>query len=231
MHRLELPRDLARELKSCPLFAAMDDAQLKEVSGGCSAYSLESGEHLFEQGQKAERFYVVRSGQIKLFRLSPNGNEKVIELVRPGQSFAEAVMFMDIQEFPVSAEALGPSEVVVVSNRVFLNVLRKSVDTCFRVMGDMSVRLRQRINEVEGLTLQNATLRLINYLLYEIPDCCDDSCQIDLPAAKNIIASRLSVKPETLSRILHDLSDAQLISVQGLTIQIHDIEGLRAYVK
>lgn len=219
--------DLSAPLRQSPLFSALNDEQLARVVDAANVLSLETGEHLFEFGQPASHFFLLLSGQIKLYRLSPAGNEKVIEIVQPGQTFAEAVMFMDRQDFPVSAQALGEVEVVSIANKAFSAVLRESVDTCFRVMGDMSVRLRQRLNEIDALTLQNATLRMVNFLLYQCPDGHGNCVKVQLPAAKHVVASQLSIQPETLSRILGNLSTRGLISVQGLDIVIHDVEGLR----
>lgn len=219
------------ELREHALFTALTDDQLARAEQHASFIQLDAGEHLFEQGQRADRFFLVRSGQLKLYRLSPSGHEKVIEIVRPGQTFAEAVMFMDIKDYPVNAEAVSPAEVVAFSNRVFLGILQESQETCLQMLGDMSVRLRQLLAEIDALTLQNATLRLVNYLLYEIPEGAEESAEINLPAPKNIIASRLSVQPETLSRILHNLSDAGLINVKGLHITVNDIDGLRSWAQ
>jgi len=216
------------ELRGHPLFKGLEEHELAKIKEGVHLLHFAEGEHLFSQGQLADRFFLVRQGQVKLYRLSPTGNEKVIEIISPGQSFAEAVMFMDVQRYPVSAQALTPVELYAINNKNFLAVLRESVDTCFRVMGDMSIRLRKRLNEIDALTLQNATLRLVNYLLGQVPKDADNDVDVELPAAKNIIASRLSVQPETLSRILHNLSDKGLISVKGLHVVIHDVKGLRA---
>jgi len=218
-----------QELRSHALFNGLNDAELAKIKEGIQLVQLAEGEHLFSQGQPAERFFMLRRGQIKLYRLSPTGNEKVIEIIRPGQCFAEAVMFMEGQRYPVSAQALAPAELYSINSRNFLSVLRGSVDTCFRVMADMSVRLHHRLNEIDALTLQNATLRLVNYLVGQAPKNADREAEVALPAAKNIIASRLSVQPETLSRILHSLSDQGLISVKGLSVHIHDLQKLRAY--
>ena len=217
------------ELRRLPVLAALSDEQLARVRRGARLVELAEGEHLFEHGQRAERFFMLREGRIKLYRLSPEGDEKVIEIIRPGQSFAEAVMFMEGKRYPVSAQALVRSELVAFDNAVFLQILRESVDTCFRVMAAMSMRLRARVNEIEALALQNATLRLVNYLLGELPEDAGDSAVIRLPAPKNVIASRLSVQPETLSRILHQLCDKGLITVQGRTITVHDVPALRRY--
>lgn len=220
---------LQQNLKDNHLFSALSDEQLEQLSSAITVKSLAQGGHLFEAGSKAEEFYLVASGQIKLYRLSPAGQEKVIEIIRPGQTFAEALMFLDIPAYPVNAQALADTKVYAIKNRAFMEILRGSVDLCFKVMADISMRLKRHLNEIDALTLQNATLRVVNYLSYLVPNCADSSVQIALPAAKNVIASRLSITPETFSRILHTLSDKGLITVDGLQIQVHDVVQLRAF--
>ncbi|MCW8972111.1 MAG: Crp/Fnr family transcriptional regulator [Gammaproteobacteria bacterium] len=220
-----------KELQKNHLFRALDRGQMEALQPHISIKSLKQGEHLFEEGQKAEAFYLLRQGQIKLYRLAPSGQEKVIEIVRPGHSFAEALMFLEVPAYPLSAQALTNVELFVIRNRGFLELLSGSVETCFHVMADISVRLKGLLNEIDALTLQNASLRLVNFLLYLVQEqeVCEGCVEITLPAAKNIIASRLSIQPETLSRILANLGNQGLISVEGLNITVHDPEGLRTY--
>jgi CRP-like cAMP-binding protein len=211
------------------LFRSLSDEQFEPLLQEISMRSLQQGQHLFEEGSSAGAFYLLIEGQVKLYRLSPTGQEKVIEIVRPGQTFAEALMFLDIPAYPVSAQALSDIEYFVIRNKGFLQLLSQSVETCFHVMADFSMRLRGLLNEIDSLTLQNASLRLINYLLYLAQEVegGEGCAEITLPAAKNIIASRLSIQPETLSRILGNLSGKGLISVEGLNIKVLDIDGLR----
>ena len=213
------------------LFRALSEEQLTLLLQDVTIKQLEQGQHLFEQGAEASAFYLLHRGQVKLYRLSPSGQEKVIEIVRPGQTFAEALMFLDIPAYPLNAQALTDTELFVIRNKGFLQLLSQSVDTCFHVMADFSVRLRGLLNEIDALTLQNASLRLVNYLLYLVQEVesIEGSAEITLPAAKNIIASRLSIQPETLSRILSNLSSKGLISVDGLNIKVLDVEGLRTF--
>lgn len=220
---------LQQNLSENHLFSALNEEQLEQLNSAITVKSFDLGEHLFEAGSKADEFYLVSSGQIKLYRLSPTGQEKVIEIIRPGQTFAEALMFLDIPTYPVNAQALADTKLYAIKNRAFMELLRGSVDLCFNVMADISMRLKRHLNEIDALTLQNATLRVVNYLSYLIPNCAEAAVQITLPAAKNVVASRLSVTPETFSRILHTLSDKGLITVDGLLIQIHDVEKLRNY--
>jgi CRP-like cAMP-binding protein len=218
-------------LRQNPLFKALSDEQFAQLLQDVTLRRIEQGQYLFEAGAEASAFYLLHRGQVKLYRLSPTGQEKVIEIVRPGETFAEALMFLDIPAYPVSAQALSDSELFVIRSKTFIHLLAESVETGFYVMAHISMRLRALLNDIDALTLQNASLRLVNYLLFlagEV-EAEDDSTELTLPAAKNIVASRLSIQPETLSRILGNLSGKGLISVDGLNIKVLDMEGLRRF--
>jgi CRP-like cAMP-binding protein len=186
---------------------------------------LADGEALFEQGDPARRFYLVLKGQIKLYRLSPEGNEKVIEIVTPGNTFAEALMFLNHPHYPVGATAIGAVELLGIDTGDFVRMLRESVETCFLIMGDMSRRLRGLIGEIDNLSLHSATCRVAGYLLRRADEEGDG---FDLGVPKLVIASRLTVKPETFSRIIRDLSDQGIIRVQARQIEVLDRVALQA---
>ncbi len=214
---------LLQDLRRGMLFARLSPEQVQRVGRLARRIHLEEGRSLFEQGDVAERFYLVLRGHIKLFRLSPDGNEKVIEVVAPGSTFAEALMFLDRPRYPVSAVALSDAELISVDARDFAGMLRESVDTCFLLLGDMSQRLRGLIREIDDLSLQSATCRVAGYLLKRAPP---DADTFELEVAKGVVASRLSVKPETFSRIIKSLSEQGLISVHGSRVEVLDRVGL-----
>ena len=91
------------ELHQIPLFAALDDQQLANFLKSSKAISLAAKKTLFEKGSPAEHFYLLRSGQVKLYCLSADGDEKVIEIINPSQTFAEAILFMPKHIYPVCA--------------------------------------------------------------------------------------------------------------------------------
>ena len=186
------------------------------------------GEILFHAGDPAEQFFVVESGLIKLSRSNPDGQEKVIHLVRPRESFAEAVMFMDAKRFPVTAEALETSRLVAIPSDAYRNVLKDSPDTCMRLLADLSMRLRHRLDDIDQLTLQQSRPRVVRYLLAQASGQIHAGDEVQLPAPKHVVASRLSMTPETLSRILHELGSGGLIRVQRRRVTLVDPEGLRA---
>ena len=223
------PSVSSSELHQLPLMSQLSNTQLKKIQKTMKFICLNGGEHLFEHGEDAERFYLVRSGQIKLYRVSMEGSERVIDIIQPGQIFAENCLFLEKEKYPFGAEALSNTELLAFDFKTFRLILEESKYTCFKLMTDMSSCLHQYLDQVDYLTLQNASFRLINYLLHQVPDdhCPDDVCVIHLTTTKNIIASTLSIQPETFSRILRTLKNRKLIEVNGKMITINNVSQLK----
>jgi len=216
------------ELRRHHLFAGLNDAQMERLLQTAHIMHLEEGQLLFASQQEAKHFYMVHSGSIRLYLSSPDGSEKVVHLVDPGETFAEAITFMDGQRYPLNASALSKSEVIAFSNATFREILRESTETCFRLMADMSTWLKKQIQDINALTLQNATLRFTNYLLHQVPPGQLLDVSIELSAPKHVIASRLSIQPESFSRILRNMQKNGLITVEGSTIHIANVDTLGA---
>jgi CRP/FNR family transcriptional regulator, dissimilatory nitrate respiration regulator len=213
------------QLKENWLFASLTPEQLQRVASHAEHMQLIEGQHLFEQGDEARRFFLILSGQIKLFRLSPDGNEKVIEIFSAGQTFAEALMFHEHSCYPVCASALTDSEVISLHSKDFVSMLRESVDSCFLLMADMSQRLHRLIKEIDDLSLQSGTRRVASYLI-NLAGLDNDKFELDIP--KGVMASRLSLKPETFSRIIKNLHDKNILTVSRRSIEIHNRKELQA---
>jgi CRP-like cAMP-binding protein len=211
------------ELKTAPLLAGLNAEQLQRVSQHATRVVLGAEQMLFRQGDPAERFYLVLKGQIQLFRLSPAGAEKVIEIVAPGQTFAEALMFLNAPRYPVCAGALTPAELLSLDARDFTEMLRGSVETCFLMLGSLSQRLRGLIGEIDNLTMHTASSRVARYLLAKSPD---DRQSMKLDVRKGVLASRLSIQPETFSRVVKDLGCRGIIEVNGARVTILDRTAL-----
>lgn len=218
------------ELRRLPLLSELDENQLVRMRDSRRTIEIGAGETLFHQGESSRHFYYVDAGAIKLFRVSPAGQEKIVEIIRSGQTFAEAVMFFERPLYPVNAEALEKTTLTAFDSAVFMRMLRESTDTCIRLLGTLSMRLHHRVNEIDALSLQNSTLRVVHFLLGRLPDGDEVEKVIELEAAKKIIAARLSIQPETFSRVLHALTDAGAISVDGRRIVVKDEDALEAFL-
>ena len=205
------------------LFLGLSDVQLDDVRRHSHYMELDEGKSLFCQGDDVISFYLVISGKIKLFRVSQEGKEKVVDIVSSGDTFAEALMFMDHPHYPVNATALSNCRVLGINANHFKGMLRESIDTCFLLMGCMSFRLRSLVQEIDTLSLNTGTMRIVSYLLQNAPE---DSDTFDLDIAKSVIASRLSVKPETFSRILKNLHLQNILTISGRKVTIHDRKAL-----
>jgi len=211
------------------LFSALTKEQFSLISASSKSIQLKEGELLFEQKQAAKYFYLLETGDIKLYRLSADGAEKVIELIRAGQTFAEAVMFMHGSVYPVNAQALTDSRLIQVEMEMFRNLLEHSPQTNLKILGHMSRRLHGLVQEIDQLTLQNAKMRVVQFLLQALPTDATSPCQLKWDTPKTVLASRLSVRPETFSRILKQLTQEHLIKVDGKSIEITDIDRLKCY--
>lgn len=207
------------------LFADLGEARLARLLSSAHKLTLQASESLFHQGDEALRFYFVVKGQVRLFRMAPSGHEKVVDVVRTGHCFAEALMFGQQHQYPVSAESLSPSVVVGFENAAFIAELESDNRLCIALMNQMSHRLHSQIIEIENLSLQNATHRLVNYLLRE-QESASGLLVLDVP--KRMLASQLAIQPETLSRILRKLSDADIIKVENKRLHLLDKQKLFA---
>lgn len=214
---------MIQSLRNTPLLSRLTDEQLERVRKAAVLRKLDEGELLFTQGSAAERFYLVQTGQMRLFRMAPDGGEKVIEIVSPGQTFAEALMFLQAPRYPVSAAALEPTQLISMDAADFTAMLRGSVDTCFDIMGALSQRLRALIGEIDDLTLHSAKGRLASYLLAHCPE---DRRALVLEVPKGVLASRLSIKPETFSRVVKQLMNDGVIEVYGAHVTVLDRAAL-----
>ena len=215
--------EITDAFKQSHLFSSLTEVQLDRVYRHSRIVRLQEGQTLFVQGQEVAFFYLVLSGKVKLYRVSPDGQEKIIEIVPQGGMFAEALMFMDQPHYPVSSAALSDTVVVGIDAKDFKAMLWDSVDTCLLLLGDMSFRLHKLVQEIDTLTLHSGTCRVAKYILQHMPD--DEAC-FQLEIAKSVIAARLSVKPETFSRIIKTLRGQGILSIDGNRITVHDREAL-----
>lgn len=223
--RIDIPSLLVR----LPLFQALTPEQVAHVSAHTRSKRLPKGEMLFQKGDLAHGFYIIVFGQVKLAFPSSNGNEKVVEIIGPKQSFGEAAVFAQ-RPYPVFAQALADTLLLHIARDVIFELLETDTSFARHMLAGLAMRMHSLIQDVESYSLRSSAQRVIGYLLQHCPnEGCEGSIEIMLPTSKQIIASRLNLTPETLSRILHDLAEAKLIEMQGKRISIGNLQRLREY--
>ncbi len=207
-------------LKSLPLFEGLPSRVVMDLLGSSVIRNYPRRTTLFVQGDKADRFFVVFSGWVKLYRHSPDGTEAVIQVFGPGESFAEAAMFGN-GHYPVGAEIAGDARLLEVLNNPFRQRLAADPDLLFRMLATLSTRLKGFVYRTEQLTTRTSEQRVAAFLLKFCLPRDGKPHTLRLPYNKLLVAGRLGMKPETFSRALARLREYG-ISVEGSEIHIDD---------
>ncbi len=223
--RADLSSDDLKGLSGVPLFAGFSPNDLRKLLDKSSVRVCAPHTMLFSEGDPADCFYVVLEGWVKLFRLSENGQEIVIEVVSTGESFAEAAIFAS-QDFPVSAETVTPARLVKINAKGIKDVLRDNIDLTFNMLSALSRHMRRNINLLHQLSAMTTVERLALFLLGFCPNYSGES-RIQLPIDKSLIAARLGMQPETFSRTIKKLQ-AYGVNCNGGEVHIRDVAELRA---
>jgi CRP-like cAMP-binding protein len=219
----------AKELaivRGAPLLQRLPERTLATMLAGSSPRQASRGATLFLQDEPADRFYLVLDGWVKLYRITPGGVESVINVVAPGETFAEAAMFASAK-FPVTAEAATDCRVISITRAAFTRALESDPGAVMAILASLSMRLRFHVHHIEQLQVLSTAQRVGDFLLRFCPPGPGNAV-FELPFDKSLIARRLGMKPETFSRALAKLR-AVGIETHGATVSVEDLERLRAF--
>jgi CRP-like cAMP-binding protein len=219
------PKELAI-VRGAPLFQRLSERTLATMLAGSSPRPTSRGATLFLQDEPADRFYLVLDGWVKLYRITPGGVESVINVVAPGETFAEAAMFASAK-FPVTAEAATDCRVISITRAAFTRALESDPGAVMAILASLSMRLRFHVHHIEQLQVLSTAQRVGDFLLRFCPPGPGNAV-FELPFDKSLIARRLGMKPETFSRALAKLR-AVGIETHGATVSVEDLERLRAF--
>jgi len=208
------------------LFSQLPEKVFQDVCNLANLKHLGCHATLMHQGDPAKRFFLLVSGQIKLHRVTGEGQENLVDVIHAGQTFAEALLFSQARLYPVSATALKDCVLVSIEGSHYRNALEDQPKICLAILASMSIHLHQRLKDIDTLTLANASRRVINFLFQERDPV---NGQIVLQVSKRLVASKLGIQPETFSRILHRLVEGGLIAMERRNIRILAEEDLAAY--
>ena len=214
--------NLAAVLKHIPLFAGLAEHDLAALQALCWVRECPRGELLFSDGEQAEGFYVVLDGKVKVYKLSSEGKERILHIVHPGGTFAEAAIFGN-GLYPAYAEPLLPSRLLFIPKDGFLTLLATNNRIAINIIAGLSRFLRQFAQQIEELTFKDVPARLARYLL----DLSKGRrITVELPISKSQLASNLGTVSETFSRSLRKMIDDDLIRVSGKKVEILDVARL-----
>ncbi len=209
-------------LRKTPLFSNLAPPDLARLGGIAALRRYARRDAVFREGDRADGFFVVVTGSVKICKTSEDGKEQVLHILEAGQSFAEATIF-EGGSFPANAEALCDCEVLFFPKRPFIALLEKDPKMALRMLGSLSKWLKRMTDLVENLALRDVEARLVFFVSEEmkirgLP--FQDGVVYEIPVSKNVLASRLGTVPETFSRTLKKLQEEGKIRVRGNEIRI-----------
>lgn len=213
---------MKRPLSESVLFSGIEPKELALIEKTAQTFKAEKGHFLFFQNDPADRFYVVLSGKIKVFKTAADGKEQILMMAGPGDSFGEAALFGE-RIYPATAEAAENSELIFFTRDAFMALIKKHPTLAVNLIARLSMLLHHLTRLVEQLSLEDVGTRLAGYIVGLLPDDRQTSpVTVVLTEKKMVLASLLGTIPETLSRAFSRLTGLGVISVDGQEITVHD---------
>jgi CRP/FNR family transcriptional regulator, dissimilatory nitrate respiration regulator len=221
---------LSGALRRVPLLATLPQALFEEIVPLCSARPLAKGELVFGEGEEASFLPIVLAGQVKLFRIAPDGREQMLHLVRAPASFAEAAVFGP-GIFPAAAQAVAAGTLATVPRGALVELLSRRPQVALALLASMSFWLRRLVDLVEGLSLHSVEERVAAYLWSVfvrsgLPVL--RGTQVRLEDPKHLIAALCGTAPEVLSRTFRKLETEGIVAVDGPVATLLDAGRLQA---
>jgi len=207
------------------LFAGLPDEHIDALLAIAQIRDFSKNELIFSEGDQASGLYINVDGMVKIFKLSPDGKEHILHLFGPGEPYGEVPVFSG-KTFPANAESITDSRSLFFPRDAIVALLAENPAIAMNMLGVLSLRLRQFTVALENLSLKEVPGRLAAHLLVLSMEQ-DKKDTVVLNISKTLLASLLGTIPETLSRILSRMAAQGLIDVQGRTIRLLDVDGLR----
>jgi CRP-like cAMP-binding protein len=220
------PKDL-KIASQIAVFSGLNPRTVQTLLSQATVIALGSGHALFRQGEPATAFFIVIEGWIKLYRITPAGDEAVLNVFTKGESFAEAVAFTS-GRYPVAASAATDARILQIPAYHVVCCIREMPDIAIAMIASTSQHLQRLVQRVEQLTSQSALQRVAEFLTSLCP-CQDGPCTISLPYDKLLIAGRLGLQPESLSRAFAKLRSAG-VNVRASDVIVSEVARLRGLI-
>jgi CRP-like cAMP-binding protein len=221
--------DLSRKeeiLGQFPLFSGLEPEHLAVLASIAVPKRIQNKSVLFREGEEARGFFLLVKGKIKLVKVSPSGKEQILHFVNPGQSFAEAALYMN-ESYPATAEAIEESTLLYIPRDAFAKALSDDGNLAINLVAHLARYLQLLTRKVEELSLMDAAARLAQHALAEMDPVTG---LFRLSAGKGQMAASLGMAVETFSRTLTRLKDEGVLKEASPgVLQVLDKEGLKKY--
>lgn len=215
--------NIRKILRELPLFSGTAPRHLGELARASRCVTFQKDQTIYRAGDAANKIYLLLSGQVKVALLGNRGNEKVIDVIEAGETFAEAELF-GAHPYRASALAVKPSRVLSIGGEKLGHAMATDSDIALRIMRKLAKRQMEMEAELAANHYCSSSQRLLSYLL-SLADPSHEHAEetvVTLTVSKQLLASRLDMQPESLSRILRNLFKSGLIKVERRRIRLNN---------
>ncbi len=217
--------EITRFIAHIQMFSNLPPENLEAVAKVAIAKTYQKQEVIFWEGEAGMGFFIILSGKVKVFKFSPAGKEQILHIFGSGENFAEVPAF-DGKCYPASAEALTTTELLFFPRKAFLELLEKQPTIAINMLAIFARYLRRFAQLIEDLSLKEVPGRLAVYLL-ELSDRSPNPSVVKLDLTKAQLSALLGTVPETLSRVFAKLSEQGLISLNGTSVKLLNLQALK----
>jgi len=216
------------QLRRCPLFSGLKEEDLKRIRAIALPKHVAKKGILFSEGEEARGFYVILTGRVKLFKISPGGKELILHVVSAPDAFAEASLFLE-GKYPAFAQALSDSQLLFFPGREFIQLIERNPRLSINMIVSLSTFLKRLAVLIEELSLKEVSSRIAKYVMDLSTRGAKDGKslrEVELDLSKTQLAMKLGTISETLSRTLSKMKAKRMIDVQKNKIVILNREAL-----
>lgn len=218
--------DIIHQIKNIGLFQGVSPGIIKLLATQSTFRKFKTGELIIGEADPIRSFYVVISGQLKLYRSSVEGKEQTLQLLGQGDPFGLCTAFAT-ESFPASAMAIEDSAVLLIPGAVMESAARQEPALLFNIIQILSQRLKNSMELIESLALKEIPGRLASFLRHEsAKNKTDKDAIVRLTISQRELAKILGATPEALSRALRKMANEGILSTAGRVITILNQEAL-----
>lgn len=221
--------DIRSELKKCIIFSGLPEDDINEISKTVIVKDFPKKTIIFSEGDIAKGFYILLSGMVKIYKISPDSREQILHIIHPYTTFAEAAIFIG-NTYPAFAETIIDSKVAFFDKNTFMKTLEKNPKISLNLIISLSILLKKVVDLVDDVSFKTVDVRLAEFILNEAVHKGikqKDHLEVELSLTKTEIAKRIGTVNETLSRTLKKFKDKGIIDTDKNKILIYDIKALQ----
>ncbi len=213
-------------LRNLPIFTMVEMPALEKVACLSRELHLERGEFLFQKEDQPYGFYVLLEGRMTLALPSVQGSERILEVIKPGETFGEESMFLR-QPYPFYARTNMFTRLICIPDMAITHMMETDCTLVKKMMAGISIHLHKLVSNLESCSMRFGTQRVVCMLQHAAPTGNSMEYDVQLPVPKHAVASQLNLTPETFSRVLRLLAESGLIKVSGRMIRVINAEDLQ----